>query len=235
MFVKFELTMAIKEAIEKAEKLNQSNILLSANIIKMNQLLCEKKPERVDRHLEARKTLNKKIDERITKILLQEINGIIVCLPSKEIALSPFMLDGAYIFASSNIIYLSPLNSDVLVDRLLNWLNQKSITLTTIAIFHYNLVKIHPFHDGNGRTARLFSTFLLRQCGYSFDSGYALEKYFETNKSAYYRALRLHPDSKQCEFYSDGDERDITSWVEYFCVSFVSALEQHNQNHTDKL
>ena len=34
------------------------------------------------------------------------------------------------------------------------------------ALAHYKLVFIHPFSDGNGRTARLLMNFLLMQVGY---------------------------------------------------------------------
>lgn len=51
-----------------------------------------------------------------------------------------------------------------LMDNLFNWMNEvkeKVNPLILSSIFHYEFVFIHPFSDGNGRTARLWQTSIL--------------------------------------------------------------------------
>lgn len=47
-----------------------------------------------------------------------------------------------------------------------SWLNSSPLNLESIAKWHYEFVKIHPFVDGNGRTARLVSNLMLMTLGY---------------------------------------------------------------------
>lgn len=76
------------------------------------------------------------------------------------------------------------------VDRLLN----SDLTLTEVFFFapliHLIFVKIHPFQDGNGRTARLFEKwFFLQKIGPKASS-IQLEKNYYKNLQAYYQNLR---------------------------------------------
>jgi Fic family protein len=52
----------------------------------------------------------------------------------------------------------------VLMDNLFNWMNKAKEEVNPLilsSIFHYEFVFIHPFSDGNGRTARLWQTAIL--------------------------------------------------------------------------
>ncbi|XP_071531786.1 protein adenylyltransferase Fic [Panulirus ornatus] len=63
-----------------------------------------------------------------------------------------------------------PTHLQVLMEDFVAWLNspeaQKLHPIKYAALAHYKLVFIHPFSDGNGRTARLLMNFLLMQAGY---------------------------------------------------------------------
>lgn len=56
------------------------------------------------------------------------------------------------------------------LNEMIEWLNdEETLRLDPVelaAITHYKLVYIHPFIDGNGRTARLLMNFILMQAGY---------------------------------------------------------------------
>lgn len=57
------------------------------------------------------------------------------------------------------------------IDELLKWLRENPDELTPIelaAVFHHHFVQIHPFSEGNGRTARLLMNALLMKGGYPF-------------------------------------------------------------------
>ena len=72
-------------------------------------------------------------------------------------------------------------------------------------IAQHRLAWIHPFVDGNGRTARMLSTLLLYQRGYDFKGLFDLSSYYERNRDHYYEALRTVDRSD-----------DYTQWLVYF-------------------
>ena len=75
---------------------------------------------------------------------------------------------------------------------------------------HVNFVAIHPFEDGNGRTARVLETLLLHQEQFAGQALVSLEAYFGGDNLGYYRALSagLGP--------SFSPSRDVSSWLEYY-------------------
>ncbi len=72
-------------------------------------------------------------------------------------------------------------------------------------IAQQRLVWIHPFVDGNGRTARMLTTLLLFQRGYDFKYLFNLSAYYNGDRDQYYEALRTADRSG-----------DFTEWLIYF-------------------
>lgn len=73
-----------------------------------------------------------------------------------------------------------------LMEQLLLWLRQNTKTLSTVelaALFHHKLVSIHPFFDGNGRTARLAMNLILMR------DGYPLSIIQKNDRKKYYNVL----------------------------------------------
>ncbi len=73
-------------------------------------------------------------------------------------------------------------------------------------IAHYEFVRIHPFVDGNGRTARVLSTLILYLRGFDTKQFFCLDDYYDSDRQAYYEALRS----------VDQKTLDLTNWLEYF-------------------
>jgi len=73
-------------------------------------------------------------------------------------------------------------------------------------IVHYELVRIHPFIDGNGRVARALSTLILFLEGYDIRKFFSLEEYFDSDALDYYKALQSVLKN----------QNDLTVWLEYF-------------------
>ncbi|KKQ78301.1 MAG: hypothetical protein UT01_C0074G0001, partial [Candidatus Daviesbacteria bacterium GW2011_GWA1_38_7] len=69
-----------------------------------------------------------------------------------------------------------------LINELLQWLNQaekeRLHPVLKAAVFHLQFVTIHPFSDGNGRMARLLTTYLLYKDGWDFRKIIVLEDYY---------------------------------------------------------
>jgi len=83
-------------------------------------------------------------------------------------------------------------------------------------IVHYELVRIHPFLDGNGRVARALATLILYQDGYDIRKFFSLEEYFDKDAVSYYEAL-------QSVEKNDGD---LTHWLEYFTLGLSIELSK---------
>src|SRR6185295_14895007 len=89
-------------------------------------------------------------------------------------------------------------------------------------IAHYQFATIHPYYDGNGRTARLLTTLILHLGGYGLKGLYSLEEYYARNLGAYYKALTVGPSHN---YYEGRAKSDITGWVEYFCDGVAESFE----------
>lgn len=79
---------------------------------------------------------------------------------------------------------------------------------------HYELARIHPFVDGNGRVARAIATLILFLEGYDIRRFFALEEYFDKDAGRYYGAL-------QSVIKNDGDQ---TEWLTYFTEGLAIEL-----------
>lgn len=76
-------------------------------------------------------------------------------------------------------------------------------------ILQHRLAYIHPFLDGNGRTARMMTTLLLYQRGYDFKFLFELSEYYNRARDEYYAKLR-----------SADRTGEYTEWLEYFLGGF---------------
>ena len=104
------------------------------------------------------------------------------------------VLFAVYDSLSGNADYIPPEYIDVpiLLDELVDYLDHTDDhPLLIAAIAHYQLVTIHPFEDGNGRTARLISGYLLDYFGYGFQGIGSLEEYFAYDAEEYYNSLQM--------------------------------------------
>jgi len=83
-------------------------------------------------------------------------------------------------------------------------------------IAHYELVRIHPFVDGNGRVARALSTLILFREGYDIRQFFSLEEYFDMDAARYYDSLQS----------VDRNNGDLTQWLEYFTEGLAIELSK---------
>ena len=91
-----------------------------------------------------------------------------------------------------NIIHIAPSSKMVkqLMNNLFDWLNKDDETLLLIksCVFHYEFVFIHPFGDGNGRTARLWQNVLLMKWNNLFEY-IPIESYIHKYQKEYYDSI----------------------------------------------
>jgi len=103
------------------------------------------------------------------------------------------------------------------------WLNSEESAkihpVLKAGITHYYLVAVHPFVEGNGRTARAFATLVLFKEGYDIRKFFSLEEYFDKDAFAYYEALAAVSNQIQ-----DLNERDLTPLLNYFTQAMAVEL-----------
>lgn len=112
-----------------------------------------------------------------------------------------------------------------LLEDFFEWLNSPEAKeihpIIRAAIAHYNLTAIHPFVEGNGRTARAFSILIMLREGYDIKRFFAIEEHFDKDLAAYYEAF-FKVDSVS----PDIAERNLTPWIEYFTDAVAIELEK---------
>lgn len=109
---------------------------------------------------------------------------------------------------------------------LVEWLAAPTATVLPCpiraGIAHYQFATIHPYYDGNGRTARLLTTLIFHLGGYDLKGLYSLEEYYARDLGAYYEALSIGPSHN---YYEGRASADITQWVDYFCAGVAESFE----------
>jgi Fic family protein len=138
---------------------------------------------------------------------------------------------------TSRIVYMPPQARFVreLMSRMVAWINAKDELPVPLkaAIAHYQYATIHPYYDGNGRTARLLTTLILHLGGYGLKGLYALEEYYARDLKAYYEALSAGPSHN---YHLGRAEAEITGWIAYFIEGMATSFDKvHAQAKRESL
>jgi Fic family protein len=162
-----------------------------------------------------------KLKQLISENIIQTLHALVIGKGKSKVTPTAYR-DGQNVIKDSmtgSIVYLPPEAQDVknLMDELIFWIP------LVAAIAHYQFATIHPYYDGNGRTARLLTTLILHLNGYGLKGLYSLEEYYAKNLPAYYQAISVGPSHN---YYFGREESDITSWIEYFLIGMAFAFEK---------
>lgn len=115
---------------------------------------------------------------------------------------------------------------EYLLDRLCIWLNDENFdgdgslgtggAILKAIISHLYIAWIHPFGDGNGRTARLLEFYLLVNAGVPVPAAHVLSDHYNTTRAEYYRHLS----------YASRSGGDILPFMLYAVQGFVEELRE---------
>ena len=109
-----------------------------------------------------------------------------------------------------------------LMSALAKWIAEsqaQNINPVVVAgIVHQEIAAIHPFSDGNGRTARAVATLVLYARGYDFRRLFALEDYYNKDRTKYDAAINIG------KMYEER-RTDFTPWLEYFVRGFSEEID----------
>lgn len=160
--------------------------------------------------------------EVFSKKMILEVQAMVEKGVSKEKIglrgqMPPGVLFAVYDSVTGRPDYIPPEYSEIpeLLDELVEYVNTtEDHPLIVAAIVHYQLVTIHPFEDGNGRTARLMSGYILDFYGYGFGGIGSLEEYFAYDSNEYYESLQM---GLPVLYYSGRENPPHPEiWINYF-------------------
>ena len=123
---------------------------------------------------------------------------------------------------TGEIVFMPPPTDQVptLVDAFLEWFNAGETgeidPVIAAGVTHYEIARIHPFIDGNGRTARVIATLTLYKQGFDLKRFFALDDYYDHDRQSYYAALRC----------VDPATLDLTGWLEYFTGGVAVSIKE---------
>jgi len=120
--------------------------------------------------------------------------------------------------------YLPPDHGEVipLLKEMFDFLEKNSKVIDPLilaGIFHKQFVIIHPFVDGNGRTARIATKALLSKMGLDTFNLFSFENYYNQNVTKYFEKVGVLGN-----YYDLKDKIDFTSWLEYFTDGIIDEL-----------
>ncbi len=120
--------------------------------------------------------------------------------------------------STGQVIYTPPtaVEIPVMMSDLVKWLNGEldihPVLVSGIAQFQ--LVHIHPFLDGNGRTSRLLSTLCLYKAGYDFKRLFTISEYYDRDRPAFYKSIQSVREN----------DMDMTGWLDYFITGLETQM-----------
>lgn len=150
---------------------------------------------------------------------LKQIHGILTHLTIEDAG--SFRKGGEGVFdEKGNCIFVCPPPDkvNVLMSQLFNWMKEKKDEIHPLilsSVFHYEFVFIHPFSDGNGRTARLWQNVLLSNWESLFEY-VPIESEIKKYQNDYYKVI------ERCN--STGESTEFVEFILYMIDEVLSSL-----------
>ncbi len=157
----------------------------------------------------------------ILKIQKQVTEGLLPKFESGKLREKPVMVNDP---RTGQPVFLPPEVNDVkpLMEDLVGFINdnrEKVDPLILAGIFHKQMVIIHPFMDGNGRTTRLVTKVLLAAMGLNTFNLFSFENYYNNNVTKYFKIV-----GEFGNYYELVEKIDFTNWLEYFTEGIIDEL-----------
>ncbi len=172
----------------------------------------------VSEHLDSGLPITEGLIREIHKRLVESVRGG-SANPGEYRKLQNYVVNSA----TGEIIYTPPSAHDVpvMMTELVEWLNgeQEIHPVLVGGVAQFQLVHIHPFLDGNGRTSRLLSTLCLYRAGYDFKRLFTISEFYDRDRAKFYQAIQSVREK----------DMDLTGWLEYFVEGLSTQLNEVKQ------
>ena len=170
---------------------------------------------------------------------LKKIQGTLTFLIEDDSG--KFRNHGEAVYDGDVQIFMAPPHSMVptLMDNLFNWMNEVKEDVNPLilsSIFHYEFLFIHPFSDGNGRTARLWQTVILSHWEKAFKF-LPIESMIKKNQDEYYKVIdycnKVGNSTEFIEFILKIIDEGVDDMIESQKTTQETTLNTTQENLTD--
>jgi len=177
----------------------------------------------------ALQDLNKQLEKEtvtlslplILKIQKHVTNGLLPTFETGRLREKPVVVNDP---RTGQAVYLPPDVKDVqpLMEDLVTFTNNNKENIDPLilaGIFHKQMVIIHPFMDGNGRTTRLVTKVLLAAMDLNTFNLFSFENYYNQNVTKYFQTV-----GEFSNYYELVAKINFTNWLEYFTEGIIDEL-----------
>lgn len=198
----------------------------AAEFIRRNKQPRNKSEQMVKNNYDALTYVLEHLEDEINEETILQIARI-VTRSGAEVQVTGYRDGAVYVTGREGVVYTPP-QADAVPEmmRLLVEFIQKSELhpLLKACIAHFYFVYVHPFGDGNGRTARALSYMMLLQAGYDFFRYFSISGVVAEERGKYYRSMRNVEDS-------DGDMTYFIDAYSGMLARTVEKMEHHLKYH----
>lgn len=203
-------------SVEQAEQVWAGHEVQGANADDVRELLNYRSAfDLVSEYLSSGAPLSEGLIREIHKRLVDGVRGG-RAMPGEWRTIQNYVANSS----TGEVIYTPPPPGEVpaLMRELVEWLRNEEIIhpVLVAGIAQFQLVHIHPFVDGNGRTSRLLSTLALYRAGYDFKRLFTISEYYDRDRAAFYAALQGVRKA----------DMDLTGWLEFFVSGLATQLQE---------
>ena len=182
------------------------------------------------------------LTEPVTEEILINIAEI-VTKGASEVEVSGYRSTPFYINDSNGVIYTPPDADEVpeMMGQLIDFIQNSSLhPVLKACIAHFYFVYVHPFGDGNGRTARALSYMMLLRSGYDFFRYFSISDIVAKERGKYYHAIKNTEDSDGdmtyfIDFYSDMLARTVQKTEDHLILHVYAGQKIRELTSSGKL
>lgn len=190
----------------------------AAKIIRQDKVPVNKSEQMIKNNYRAMLYVLEHLEEPISAKTMTDIAKIVTENASDE-QVTGFRTVPVYVTGRDGIVYTPPVAGQVpgMMDDLLDFIQSSELhPLFKACIAHFYFVYIHPFTDGNGRTARALSFMMLMKSGYDFFRFFSVSGIIAEERSRYYKSMR--------NVEASGD--DMTYFIDYYSAMLSRSVEK---------
>lgn len=194
--------------------------------LKKNRTPANKSEQMVRNNYDALTFALEHIDEPISEATVIEIARIVTRGASEE-PVEGYRQGQVYVMGREEVVYRPPAAERVpgMMAELVRFIRDSELhPVIKACVAHFYFVYVHPFADGNGRTARALSFMMLIQSGYEFFRYFSISNLVAKERGRYYRSM-VNVEA------SDGDMTYFIDFYSGMLSRSVRAMEDHLTHH----